>query len=52
MITRRQLINRLKDAKKKNIPITNYGMAIAYVPGIFNRAVELFVGKANDGEWI
>ncbi len=52
MITRRQLINRLKDAKKKSIPVTNYGMAIAYVHGIFHRAVEPFIGKMDDGEVI
>lgn len=52
MITRRQLINRLKDAKKKSIPVTNYGMAIAYVHGIFHRAVEPFIGKIDDGDMI
>ena len=52
MITRRQLINRLKDAKARDIPVTNYGMAIAYVHGIFHRAVEPFVGKMDDGEVI
>jgi [FeFe] hydrogenase H-cluster maturation GTPase HydF len=48
MITHRQLINRLRSAKVKSIPITNYGMAIAYVHGIFHRAVEPFVGKFGD----
>jgi [FeFe] hydrogenase H-cluster maturation GTPase HydF len=48
MITRRQLLNRLQGAKQKNIPITNYGMAIAYVQGIFQRAVEPFIGKLED----
>lgn len=52
MITRRQLINRLKGARNKSIPVTNYGMAIAYVHGIFHRAVEPFVGKLDDGEVI
>lgn len=42
MITRKQLINRLRPAIDAGIPITNYGMAIAYVHGIFNRAVEVF----------
>jgi [FeFe] hydrogenase H-cluster maturation GTPase HydF len=50
MITHRQLINRLRGAKEKEIPITNYGMAIAYVHGIFNRAVEPFTGKGNSAE--
>lgn len=43
MITRRQLHNRLHSAIKAGVPVTNYGMAIAYVQGIFNRAVAPFV---------
>ncbi len=43
MITHKQLINRLKPAVNKNIPVTNYGMAIAYVHGIYHRAVAPFV---------
>jgi [FeFe] hydrogenase H-cluster maturation GTPase HydF len=43
MITRRQLINRLKPAVDAGIPVTNYGMAIAYMHGIFERAVAPFV---------
>jgi [FeFe] hydrogenase H-cluster maturation GTPase HydF len=42
MITRRQLISRLRPAVEAGIPVTNYGMAIAYVHGIYNRAVEPF----------
>jgi len=49
MITHRQLVNRLKEAKNHGIPITNYGMAIAYVHGIFDRAVEPFMGKKEPG---
>jgi [FeFe] hydrogenase H-cluster maturation GTPase HydF len=43
MITRRQLHNRLQMAIKAGVPVTNYGMAIAYVQGIYNRAVAPFV---------
>lgn len=43
MITGRQLHNRLRDAVKAGVPVTNYGMAIAYVQGIFDRAVAPFV---------
>lgn len=43
MITRKQLINRLKPAVDAGIPITNYGMAIAYMHGIYERAVAPFV---------
>jgi [FeFe] hydrogenase H-cluster maturation GTPase HydF len=51
MVTHRQLINRLRDPKKHDVPVTNYGMAIAYVHGIFHRATEPFTGstrKAGD----
>ncbi len=47
MVTHRQLLNRLREPKKFNIPITNYGMVIAYVHGIFNRAIEPFLGKTK-----
>lgn len=47
MVTHRQLVNRLRDPKKHDVPITNYGMAIAYVHGIFHRATEPFTGKTH-----
>jgi len=48
MITRRQLHNRLSAAIKAGVPVTNYGMAIAYLQGIFNRAVAPFIkGEEN-----
>lgn len=50
MITRRQLHNRLQPAIKAGIPITNYGMAIAYVQGIYKRAIAPFVKEVSDGE--
>jgi [FeFe] hydrogenase H-cluster maturation GTPase HydF len=37
MVTRKQLLNRLKPAIDGNIPVSNYGMAIAYMNGIFDR---------------
>ncbi|MCK5169353.1 MAG: hypothetical protein KAQ75_05695, partial [Bacteroidales bacterium] len=43
VITRKQLINRLRPAIDAGIPVTNYGMAIAYVQGIYERAVAPFV---------
>ena len=42
MITRKQLLNRIQTAVDANIPITNYGMAIAYIKGSWKRSVELF----------
>lgn len=43
VITRKQLLNRLKPAIEAGIPVTNYGMAIAYVQGIYERAVAPFI---------
>jgi len=48
MITRKQLHNRLQPAISAGVPVTNYGMAIAYVQGIYNRAVAPFT-KMNMG---
>ena len=49
MITRKQLHNRLRPAIKEGIPVTNYGMAIAWVQGIYKRAVAPFAGEITDG---
>ncbi|MCK9424010.1 MAG: [FeFe] hydrogenase H-cluster maturation GTPase HydF [Bacteroidales bacterium] len=48
MITRRQLISRLKPAKDAGIPVTNYGLAIAYVHGIYDRAIRPFRKQAGE----
>jgi [FeFe] hydrogenase H-cluster maturation GTPase HydF len=47
MITRKQLHSRLRPAIDAGIPVTNYGMAIAYVHGIYNRAVAPFVQQQS-----
>jgi [FeFe] hydrogenase H-cluster maturation GTPase HydF len=53
MITRKQLISRLKPAVDEGIPVTNYGMAIAYVHGIYNRAIEPFkVGTEGSVDYL
>ena len=43
MITRKQLFNRLQPAIDAQIPVTNYGMVIAYIKGSWKRSVELFL---------
>ncbi len=48
MITRRQLVNRLKPAIDAGIPVTNYGMAIAYVHGIYDRAIKPFLNMGGE----
>jgi [FeFe] hydrogenase H-cluster maturation GTPase HydF len=53
MITRKQLHNRLQSAIKAGVPVTNYGMAIAYVQGIYNRAIAPFVkGEINRNTYL
>lgn len=42
VVTRKQLQNRLLLAIEAGIPVTNFGMAIAYIKGIFSRAIEPF----------
>ena len=42
VITRKQIINRLKHAVDSGVPVTNYGMAIAWIHGIYQRAVAPF----------
>jgi [FeFe] hydrogenase H-cluster maturation GTPase HydF len=50
MITRKQLHNRLLPAIKAGIPVTNYGMAIAFVQGIYKRAIAPFVKEIKNQE--
>ena len=49
VITRKQIINRLKPAVDAGIPVTNYGMAIAWIHGIYKRAVAPF-SEGDHGE--
>ncbi len=43
VLTRKQLINRLKPAVDAGIPVSNYGMTIAYIHGIYERAIAPFI---------
>ncbi len=52
MITRKQLINRLKPAIDAGIPVTNYGMAIAYMQGIYRRAIAPFTGSESNVDYL
>jgi [FeFe] hydrogenase H-cluster maturation GTPase HydF len=42
MWNRREMLSRIIKAKEFNIPITNYGLTIAYSLGIFERALQPF----------
>lgn len=45
MVTRRQILNRAARLEALGVPVTNYGMTLAYCNGIFNRVTEIFSGK-------
>jgi len=42
MLNRREVLSRIFACNKAGVPITNYGMAIAYSLGIFERALQPF----------
>ena len=42
MLNEREMKYRLKCAEDANIPMTNYGTAIAYMNGILNRSISIF----------
>lgn len=42
MWNRREMLSRILRCRKAGIPITNYGMTIAYSLGIFERALDVF----------
>jgi predicted GTPase len=42
MWNRREMLSRIVKAKEANVPITNYGLTIAYSLGIFERALKPF----------
>lgn len=44
MTNRREVLSRLLKARQANVPITNYGLTIAYSLGIFERALIPFKG--------
>lgn len=42
MVNRREILHRIEKAKAQNIPITNYGILMAYLSGILERVIEPF----------
>lgn len=42
MLNRRAMLHRLGEARAAGVPIVNYGVLIAYLHGVFPRAIELF----------
>lgn len=42
MINRKNMQNRIDDVLEKNVPITNYGIVLAYLMGILDKATKIF----------
>jgi len=42
MFNRREMLSRILECRIKNVPITNYGVAIAFSLGVFDRALKPF----------
>jgi len=42
MLNRKEMLSRIRMAKEAGVPITNYGMTIAYTHGILKRALTPF----------
>ncbi|MNP87264.1 hypothetical protein D3C76_1880340 [compost metagenome] len=42
MLNRRSMLHRIAETQAAGVPIVNYGVLIAYMHGVFPRAIELF----------
>jgi [FeFe] hydrogenase H-cluster maturation GTPase HydF len=42
MLTRREMLNRIQQAREAKVPITNYGLAISFLQGVVRRTLSPF----------
>ena len=42
MLNEREVLYRLREAERQNVPFINYGLLIAYMQGILERATRVF----------
>jgi len=47
MINKKAILNRLDVFDEQGIPVTNYGVVLAYLSGILDRASEIFLDNQN-----
>ena len=47
VVTAKQLASRLAPAIEAGVPVSNYGLAIAYMNGIFERSMRIFSEKSS-----
>ena len=41
VVTRRHMLSRVREAMRQGVSMTNYGVAISYLQGVLERALEL-----------
>ena len=47
VLSRQQLASRLQPALDAGVPVSNYGLSIAFMNGIFNRSMQIFKDDVN-----
>ena len=47
MLNEKEMMNRMMYAESRNVPVTNYGIAIAYMHGILRRSLSPFEGMRD-----
>ncbi|MGN0039188.1 MAG: hypothetical protein ACI36Y_08690, partial [Coriobacteriales bacterium] len=47
MFTRRQVLSRVQACVDAGVPVSNYGLALAYCTGVFERSIRAFPGVAE-----
>lgn len=45
MLNRTEMIRRVRECERRNIPVTNYGVAISKIQGVLPRVMQPFIGK-------
>ncbi len=48
MVNRREIMHRIETSKSQGVPITNYGILMAYLSGILERVISPFKGGVVD----
>lgn len=49
VFNRKEMLSRIEKARSAGIPVTNYGMAISYLHGMFDRAMQPFLDARYSG---
>jgi len=52
MVNRQEIMHRIAKAREAGVPITNYGVLMAYLSGILKRIIEPFKGGLVELDWV